>query len=168
MSIKDTVARIKDAGEAPRSVAHGDGETAFSLRSRVVLRDKPSQPGADWRFPADLDWLWRHTEEVRLFEDIQYGQWGLVILNHEAAVHRTLQERARRPSDLLPGDVIVAEFLGDSDLLVVRADPETEDFGSVLVALPIDRRRHWPAVGESLSAFLDRYVSAQGAKYWEA
>lgn len=168
MSIDATIGRIREAGEEPGIRVHRDGPTPFPLRCRVISREPPGEPAADWRFPGDLAWLWLHTEEMRLFEDVRYGQWGLVFLDRETAERRTSEERARRPGDIQPGDIVVAEFLGDSDLLVVRTEPQAEDFGSVLVALPLDRRQYWPVVGPSLSAFLDRYVSAQGDKYWEA
>lgn len=167
MSIEETISKIRKAGEQPRVMEHRDGPTPFPLLCRVVLRDRPGQVGIDSRVPEDIAWVWLHTQDMRLFEDTQYGQWGLVFLDSDAARRRTDEERARRPAEIDQGDVVIAEFLGDSDLLVGRADPEADDFGAILVALPLDHRQHWPVVGRSLSEFLERYVAAQGDKFWD-
>jgi hypothetical protein len=61
---------------------------------------------------------------------------------------------------------VIGKFLGDSDLLVIRCSQSEEDFGNVLVALPLDPRPDWDHVAESLADFLDEYAKTGGEKYW--
>jgi hypothetical protein len=63
--------------------------------------------------------------------------------------------------------VILGRFIGDSDLLLVRADPQSPDFGRIIVVTGvIDPRPDWEIVAESFGEFLNRYVAARGDRYW--
>ncbi len=116
--------------------------------------------------PSDLADFWTIASTARLFEDISYGQWGLEILDPQAAATATKKYQSRRHEDFLAGDLVIGKFLGDSDLLIIRCDPACSDFGSILVALPIDRRNEWYKVADSLSSFLDIFIKASGDKVW--
>jgi hypothetical protein len=109
--------------------------------------------------------LWAATGEAWLFRDVQYGQWGLHLLPPDEGARVTARERSQRPSEARPDDVVVGEFLGDLEL-VVLAPSEAGD-RRVLVALPLDKRDEWSGAGPSLADFLDRYYAAEGAKFWE-
>ncbi len=89
--------------------------------------------------------------------------WG-----HEKALKRQDRERAFLVGRdaYIEGDMIVGEFLGDTDKLLVRCDPQCDDFGSVSVTLPIDRRPDWPHLWQSLSDFIEVFVERGGKKYW--
>lgn len=115
--------------------------------------------------PDPLVDLWNATGSLRLFEDVTYGQWGLVVWSAAEALARTRQ-RITLPVDRKDGDLLLGTFLGDSDLLLVRCDPTAADYGKVIVELPLDRRVDWPIAGESIEAFLAAYVRQVGAKYW--
>lgn len=110
----------------------------------------------------ELEALWLSSRQAWLFQDIDYGQWGLHILDPATAAARTNAERARRQHDFEATDAVVGEFLCDTDLLVLEAN------GSILVALPLDPRTDWPQVASTLSEFLTRYLEAVGEKYWES
>ncbi len=116
--------------------------------------------------PADLVEFWTIARGAKLFEDQQYGQWGLEILEPAQASAMTSLCSTKRARDFIKGDLVVGRFLGDSDLLVVRCEPGAADFGTVLVAPPIDPRRDWYSVASSLALFLENYVKAGGDKYW--
>ena len=118
--------------------------------------------------PSDLKDLWRITQSATLFQDVEYGQWGLYLLSPGKSVAATIDFRSKRTKDFLDGDCVVGVFLGDSDLLLVRCDPLQKDYGNVLVALPIDHRQEWYHVATSLSDFLAGYIAARGGKFWEA
>jgi len=64
------------------------------------------------------------------------------------------------------GDVIIGEFLGDSDLLLIRCDSNSNDFGAVVVVLPLDDRPEWYLVAYSFIEFLWAYLSSGGEKFW--
>jgi hypothetical protein len=109
--------------------------------------------------------LWAACREARLFEDVDYGQWGLALLTPEASAARTAQEREARPIDFRPDDVVIGEFLGDQELVVLA--PSETGQRRVLIALPLDSRAHWLAAAPSLGEFLATYFDAAGDKYWE-
>ncbi|MBI1928510.1 SMI1/KNR4 family protein [Candidatus Poribacteria bacterium] len=117
--------------------------------------------------PPDLRELWSQVSSLRLFEDVTYGQWGLIIGTPDEAITRHQQKVAERRRDFLPGDLLIGEFLGDSDLLVVRCNPGEPDFGTVLIALPLDGREDWYVAGASLTEFLENFLETSGKKFWE-
>jgi len=118
--------------------------------------------------PSDLIDLWRTTQSATLFQDVEYGQWGLDLLSPGRSVAATIDFRSKRTKDFLDGDCVVGVFLGDCDFILVRCDPLQKEYGSVLVALPIDQRQEWYHVATSLSDFLAGYIAARGGKFWEA
>jgi hypothetical protein len=116
--------------------------------------------------PRDLWDFWCEARSARLFVDQQYGQWGLEILDPPQAGEATNEYGKERKADYVDGDIIIGRFLGDSDLLLVRCDHTSMDYGNVLVALPLDRRSDWYRVADSFGSFLDKYVRSGGEKYW--
>ncbi len=163
--------RIHDVLERIR---HGTLPSATPASNPFRLGSSLSKPAGDvevaaaWTpstLPADVLVLWGECRSARLFEDLDYGQWGLVLLDPRASALRTAAERASRPSEFAPEDVVLGEFLGDQELLVVA--PSESGGRRILVALPLDGRTDWYGVGEDLGGFLDRYVEARGEKFWE-
>ncbi len=118
--------------------------------------------------PDELVALWDVASSLRLFEDLTYGQWGLVVLPPSAALEETESRTRSGPSERIrPGDLVVGRFLGDSDILLLRCNRGADDFGRVLVELPIYARSQWPLVGATLDEFLRRYIREAGEKFWE-
>jgi len=56
---------------------------------------------------------------------------------------------------------VIGEFLGDQELLILDRD------GRVMVALPLDLRQDWFRPAASLSDFLQRLLTTNGAKFWQ-
>ncbi len=161
------MSKLADALAAcARSQQPTPATAASPLRLQCTLAP-PAPPGEIERawperpLPADIVEAWSICRQARLFEDADYGQWGLHLLTPDASAKRTEHELAQRPNDYNSDDIVIAEFLGDQDLLVFDHD------GSVLVALPLDPRNDWFRPTPSLGDFLERYVSSTGAKYWE-
>lgn len=156
------------AGDSLPRVHRGE-LTPLPLRVSLLRHPRPAPPpvGSD-NYPPDLVWLWTHVALARLFEDALYGQWGLVLYSGADAAAATVRLRSERPREVSGGDIVVGEFLGDCDLVVVRCDRGSDDFGAVLIALPIEGRRAWPVVASSVTSFLSQFLAAQGAKYWDA
>jgi hypothetical protein len=120
-------------------------------------------PSAD--LPEELLQAWSVSRQSRLFEDVDYGQWGLKLLSPEVAAQRTAKEQSKRPEDYRSDDVVIGEFLGDLELLVYA--PSEANRGHVLIALPLDERADWYAAGIDLAEFLVRFRTAFGDKFWE-
>lgn len=116
--------------------------------------------------PAELSRAWSVSRESRLFEDVDYGQWGLVLLSPAASAERTAEQRKLRPGAYRSDDVVAGEFLGDLELLVMA--PSEDGDRRVMVALPLDERRDWYAAAPDLARFLERYRDRQGDKFWES
>lgn len=160
--VSDLLGAFRDFTE-PRD---GVGNSPFRLACTLDEPATESQILTAWDdqpVPTDLVDLWRTCREARLFEDVDYGQWGLRLLSPEASAQRTRTERAARPADVGPEDVVFAEFLGDQELLVRTAGED-----GVLIALPLDPRSDWYTGGPDIEAFLERYLASHGEKYWEA
>lgn len=128
--------------------------------------------GAKWTFddgyavPSQLEAFWSAAKEAKLFEDVDYGQWGLHILSPEDALKKTEAALKERPHDFLDSDLVIGQFLGDSDLLVISRE-KGPSFGHVLIALPIDPRNDWYHLAVDFPTFLEQYVASKGDKFWE-
>jgi len=170
MTIEKTIERLKRDWSEPRSPLNSDHSLSdFSLACTFA---ESCVSGEDWKravsvIPHDLRTFWKRSECAKLFEDVKYGQWGLEILNGAEAARETNEQHSCRSNDFERGDLVVGRFLGDSDLLLVRCDSNANDFGSVIVALPLDPRQDWDRVADSFEDFLETYASAAGEKYWE-
>jgi len=116
--------------------------------------------------PEEIKKFWKLSESARLYEDKTYGQWGLEILSPHDAMDETNKQLIERPNDFRDGDLIIGRFIGDSDLLLTRCLRE-EDYGRILVALPIDPRPDWHWVSKSFGEFLNSYINEDGDKFWE-
>jgi len=111
--------------------------------------------------------FWSLHERATLFRDVDYGQWGLRVLAPSDSLDFTARYRAARRKDGIEGDLIIGEFLGDSDLLMLRTDRDRNDYGSVVVVLPLYPRKDWYRVASSFEGFLAAYAEAEGDKFWE-
>lgn len=117
--------------------------------------------------PPELARFWIRHRSATLFEDVDYGQWGLEVLTPQDALTASRSFSEDRKRDVSRGDLVIGRFLGDSDLLLIRCDPSAEDFGSVVVALPLDDRSDWPHIAKNFGVFLDEYERKEGDKHWE-
>jgi hypothetical protein len=159
-TIEELVAEFGRLGRVPEDEAAGP----LALGCSVGPPADPTEVAEAWAGeepPAELLKLWAATGTAKLFEDLDYGQWGLRTLTPREAAARSALERESRPGDYPPGDIVFGEFLGDQELLVVSAGD------GVLVALPLDDRVDWYRAAPNIADFLDRYLAARGQKYWE-
>jgi hypothetical protein len=103
--------------------------------------------------------MWECFEQASLFVDVDYGQWGLEVLSPANSLRCTREAWKENGEELRLGDVVIGEFLGDQELVVIEKD------GEIVMYLPLDGREDWYRVAPSL--FLRAYVDASGEKYWE-
>jgi len=130
-------------------------------RSTQALETRPNIS-----LPEELQELWQKCNGLHLFEDKTYGQSGLIIWSPQKTLekHQTLRQNS---NEFESEDLIIGEFLGDSDLLVVTCNPNATNFGQIIVALPIDHREDWYYLTYSLPDFLQRFIASQSEKFWE-
>jgi hypothetical protein len=157
----DILRRLAIDWATPRRPSGG----GFALR--CWLDETPATGVVGVPIPAALAEFWRQARGARLFEDTTYGQWGLILFDPGEAAQNSEELQRIRSRDARRGDLIVGEFRGDSDLLLLRCDPDAPDFGSVMVALPIDQRVDWPTVAPDLTSFVQRFADSEGDKFWE-
>jgi hypothetical protein len=162
--VAEVLARFRAYEEPSDGIGDNPFRLACSL-SKPATDDEIRSAWPDARMPAELVEAWSVSRESRLFEDVDYGQWGLVLLSPTASAHRTAEQRAERPDDYRPDDVVIGEFLGDLELLVMA--PSEAGNRRILVALPLYDRPAWYAAASSLAQFLEKYLAAHGDKYWE-
>jgi hypothetical protein len=147
----------------------GLGGNPFRLRCKLDVPASEEEVRESWPsrvLPQELVEVWSVSRESRLFEDVDYGQWGLLLYTPKASADKTAEQRAVRPDHpYRPDDLVIGEFLGDSEFLVMA----TKESGSrqILVALPMYGRPDWEGVGVSLTDFLERYLDVRGNKFWE-
>ncbi len=94
-------------------------------------------------------------------------QWGLKLYSIEEVIFASKIYKINRNNDALQSDLIIGEFYGDSDLLLVRCDPNSDDYGSIFVVLPIDQRQDWYIVANTFQEFISKFYETQGDKFWE-
>lgn len=160
--MQDAVERFRREPDA------GNTDGPFTLRSSVSEPATSAAVATAWRgrvVPDEVQELWRVARSARLFEDVDYGQWGLELLDPVASKRRTDEARAARPDEHRAEDIVIGRFIGDLELLVYA--PSEPGSRRVLVALPLDPRAEWWGVAENLADFLVTYFDADGDKYWE-
>lgn len=118
--------------------------------------------------PEDLQNLWQCASKLYIAEDMTYGQWGLLVWSPQETIYHNRSSSFYAEEELLNGDILIGEFRGDSDKVIIRCDNTKDDFGSIVIAVPIDGREKWDVVASSLSEFLLRFLeSPLDKKYWE-
>jgi hypothetical protein len=144
----------------------------------MVLRSESKAPVA-WepsdiekalgvKLPQENKLLWARASELRLNEDATYGQWGCILWSPVEVVARHKKATDWRGLDnFRPGDVIIGEFRGDTDLVVLRCDPSQDDYGNIIIALGIDPRGEWPFAASSITDFVLQFLSHSERKFWE-
>lgn len=163
-SVENTLNRFRE-WQTPRD---GIGDNPFTLGCSLDDPARVDEISDAWRgqdVPGELVELWSTSRESRLFEDVDYGQWGLHLLSPSMCGSRTAVERLARPGEYRADDVIVGEFLGDQELLLLC--PSEVGQRRVLVALPLDQRSEWHAAGTGLADLLSGYLDHMGDKFWE-
>jgi len=165
--MEKAIGYLKEGWALPKSATHRGKETFFKLAcsfKEIAPLDKVINPS---KIPGDLLEFWHLCDGATLFADNEYGQWGLEIWGSREAIKKTETAYYERPKEFNNGDLIIGRFIGDSDLLVIRCDKQKKDYGSILIALPIDQRKDWPVVATDFAAFLEMYSHYEGDKYWE-
>jgi hypothetical protein len=168
INVKELISQLKQQWGGPRAAMHRGEVIPFELACKFgdgASNDELS--GLSNLAPKELLDFWKEAREADLFVDSKYGQWGLRLWSPARSVGRTQELRSASSTRLVNGDLIIGEFLGDSDLLLVRCDPGAQDFGRILIVLPLDRRADWPTAAANFADFLKTYANESGDKFWD-
>ena len=161
MTIKEIIDSLKAKWSDPAHITK-NGEESFA-RFACFFKGTDTYT---YNIPDDVKSFWSEASSAVLFEDVDYGQWGLEILSLVDSKSYTEKEKQNRPDTYKPGELVIGRFLGDLDLLIVSCDDD-EEYGNIRIALPLDPYPEWPVVAKSFKEFLEKYVEALGEKYWE-
>lgn len=170
-SIDHFINAIKLSWSEPKLATHR-GETSFSplrctLSAKLSDTEKAQQYLLYQSLPDSLQQFYGYSNGALLYEDTEYGQWGLRLYPLNTVETATASFEQIRQEERREGDLIIGEFLGDSDLLLLRADPTAADYGVIMIALPIDPRSNWYIAAPDFSEFLEKLYTYEGDKYWE-
>ncbi|ATZ64496.1 SMI1/KNR4 family protein [Acinetobacter bereziniae] len=117
-------------------------------------------------FPEDFIEFYKISNGAYLFEDVTYGQWGLILLDLYFIRLKTEEFMFDNVGGIF-GDYIVGEFIGDNDLLLLRLDKSKEDYGSIIIANRMDTRDDWRKIEKNFRNFIVNFTINEGQKYWE-
>ena len=167
MNPRDDVAEILAQFRLYSELPDGLGANPFKLGCSFDNPATVAEIVAAWLsgVPDELAQLWLASRQSRLFEDLEYGQWGIALLSPDDAVERTLEERLLRPDSYRSNDFVIGEVLGDQELVVLA--PTETGHRRVLISLPLDDRPDWYPAGTGVVAFLNAYLATVGEKFWE-
>jgi len=165
MTIPEIIDLLKSTWSQPAHATHRGIKRrlrfacSFSEEHRVLPEDYP------YNVPDEVKDFWAIASTAKLFEDVDYGQWGLEILSPEESASHTESDRGYYPP-FRQDELIIGKFLGDSDILIVSCGED--EFGTIRIGLPLDDYPDWPVVGKSFKEFLEEYVKLEGDKFWES
>lgn len=166
--VKEVLDKMNSHWSVPKSAVHREAEIPFKLRcsfNNGANEQKLSTLAIS--LPPEAIEFYKATDGAVLFKDDEYGQWGLKIYCLDELDRATRFYLDKRSRDALEGDLIIGEFIGDSDLLLLRCNPHSSDFGSVMIVSAIEQREEWDTAAIDVESFLLELYSQQGDKYWE-
>lgn len=165
--VTEIIKVLKKDWSQPRQATHRGKPCPFLLACNFSPLASEAVEQFPFSLPDEVREFWLTAGNATLFKDQQYGQWGIEMLEPAEALSETRRQTTMRSHDFDESDLILGRFFGDADLIVVSCNHQREDFGSVRIALPIDKRNAWPTAANSLAQFLKHLLNAQGDKYWE-
>lgn len=157
--IDEAIANLRREPEGPRDAGL---ETMCSVGGPALVGEiERAWPGRE--LPADAIALWTICRRAHLYEDVDYGQWGLILLDPKTSA-RVTSEKIRTDKNFRKDDLVIGSFIGDLEHVVIA--PSESAQRRILIALPLDKREDWYGVGADLGEFLEGYFQTRGAKYW--
>ncbi len=154
-SVHEIIEKIHNECEIePKKAIQRGRECPFPLQCSLNLKSKIYPQIPQVLLPKVLEDFYTVSNGADLFKDQEYGQWGLKLYSIEEVIFASKIYKSNRNNDALQSDLIIGEFYGDSDLLLVRCDPNSDDYGSIFVVLPIDQRQDWYIVANTFQEFI--------------
>ena len=139
---------------------------SFSFEPPVKL-ESLEQIQTRWPIPLSYEQFLLYCDGALLYYDDVYGQWGFRFYGtSELLAKNALWQKLY--DGWSSSFLVFAESLGDSDLLLIDANRQSDIAGESCVldgdtGYPVST---WRVIARSFGDWLDRLVVAQGAKYW--
>lgn len=145
-----------------------NGEISHDLQFRCLFHHGVKRSLLEkMNFSNEMIEFYQLSNGAYLFQDAKYGQWGLHLLDLHLIQRITAEFFEDRYDNALTGDLIIGEFLGDGEKLLVRLDPNIADFGTIVIVCPISKREEWQIIETNFYDFIINYFQNNGEKYWE-
>lgn len=119
----------------------------------------------DNKIPLELLEFYKISNGAILFKDVDYGQWGLKISPYDELNRFNDYTRSWRGEDIEVEDLVIGEFLGDLDLVLISL--AEYNYGQIIICPEIDKRKDWYFLKMNFKKFLKKYVESEGNKFWE-
>lgn len=114
---------------------------------------------------AEFQHRWLLAGRVDMYIQEPIGHWGVVLWDPWEIDY--FHKELHSDNNLYRGDLAIGECKGDTELIVARCDPTRPDFGHVVIALEMDKRKNWPIVAPSLASFIHQYLDSPDKKFWD-
>lgn len=136
----------------------------------TINQDKnlPSQLSIE--IPKDLLDFWTEISDgCLLYYDQKYGQWGYKIYSSSEIEDQQLRWKDLFTDQWYPNFLAIGEITDvDHPIIVMYKDDFKRNLDYFLVeGNPLDPIKYWPRMANSIYEWMDRLITAQGAKYWD-
>jgi hypothetical protein len=106
----------------------------------------------------------RISNGAELFKDLKYGQWGCQLLSLQEILETKAYYNQENPDFLNSYQYVFAKWIGDSDVTIFDTS-KTENY--IIDIQECDKVEESIIFKWDFEKWLDRYIVAQGAKYWQ-
>jgi hypothetical protein len=169
--VRQLIVKIQAVKEIITDEDHPTLPKPFVYRCAVKPSSEWHRPHIEEVFqvtlPDDLVEIWNQSSGVELYKEINYAALGLIIWSpeetlkgHPYSLSWMGEERFRK------GDLIVGEFLECDDLIILRCDAKSEDFGNLIISRALDPRKWWKFADTSIITFLEKASASMNYDYW--
>lgn len=166
--MRQLITKLESSWGKSATAIHRGKQTPFKLKCLFLAKGKDNDIlNALGQVPSDYKSFLLISNGALLFVDDEYGQWGLELFPADTIRKETNLYESERSECKRKGDLIIGRFMGDSDLLLLRCDANSDDFGHVIIVNAIDPREYWSDVANGFYSFMQQLSEAQGNKYWE-
>lgn len=122
------------------------------------------------KIPKDLILFWRQfSDGALLYYDQKCGQWGFKIYGSTEIVDQQFRWKNMFRDQWPPNLTAIGESIDDAHPLI--AIFKSTDHGGMDYTLyegnPLNPMDYWVRIATSFSEWIDRLITAQGAKYWD-
>lgn len=158
--MKSLIDKAKQEWSSPRRAIEHGKETDF----KFICEFNIGFTSEIENIPNSLGIFYKITNGAILFKDVDYGQWGLKIIPYEELNEFNQNTKEWRGEDLNDEDLIIGEFLGDLDLVVISLSKI--NYGNISICTPMEPREDWYHLNMNFEEFLERYIAGDGDKFW--
>jgi hypothetical protein len=120
--------------------------------------------------PKDLIGFWSSISDgAILYLDQKYGQWGYRIYSSTEIMDQQQQWKQLFVDNWESNFMAIGEIIDEAHPVVAVTNEYFKDAisCSLYEGNPLDPIRNWTKIASSFHEWLDRLITAQGAKYWD-